>query len=404
VLVPGAPVVTVIGPNLRISKSGPSSVLPGENIQYILNVTNVSEVTATGVVITDVIPVGANYVQGGVRVGDVVSFTVGVLPPGATVTRTLGVTATEGVLINNNYLASTSDGISSPRGNPVSTNITILQLSKSGPMVADDGDSIRYQFNVVNVGNVTATILLITDVIPAGSQFITSTRGVLVGDVISFTVSEMLGPGESLEAHEARFGFTGTSTQTITNSDYRVTGVGNAPVFAVGNPVVTVHGGDAASIGGDVPGPTKTLTLDNNAGLTVTVDLVREAVGDTETGFTLDELLSPPAGLNGFGFFRLNAYQGGSLTPTLVFSTPITITVAYANSNVAGLNENLLTLYFFDEGSNTWEAIVDNPAGPCDKYTYSPDENKFQVTICHLTDFGVGRGEILFLPIILKGS
>ena len=62
-------------PILTLSKSGPAVALLGEAITYTLLVTNTG-ITATNVLITDTIPAGVQYVSGGVRVGDVISWTI----------------------------------------------------------------------------------------------------------------------------------------------------------------------------------------------------------------------------------------------------------------------------------------------------------------------------------------
>jgi lysyl endopeptidase len=62
-------------PILAISKSGPPTATPGEPITYTLTVTNTG-ITATHILITDTIPVGTSYVGGGVKVGNVVSWTL----------------------------------------------------------------------------------------------------------------------------------------------------------------------------------------------------------------------------------------------------------------------------------------------------------------------------------------
>ncbi|NIR25563.1 MAG: DUF11 domain-containing protein, partial [Gammaproteobacteria bacterium] len=407
VRVVGEPVATAIGPNLGINKSGPASVASGDPIRYTLSLTNTSNVTATNVLITDTVPAGANFVSaaGGQLISNVVNFNVGNLDPGQSVTRTFVVTATQGIIINRDYTASATGGVSNS-GNPVSTTIqtpnSVLRISKRGPMVADARDNIRYTLSVTNASNITATNVVITDVIPAGANFVSSVGGVRIGNVISFTVGA-LGAGQAADPGPT---FVVTATQTITNRDYLVTGFGNALTSATGNPVVTVHGDEATSIGGAVPGPTRTLTLVNDAGLTVMVNLIRDAVTQ-ETGFILNEIAPTVPLTNGFGFFSLDAYQSGSHVPGLVFSTPMTITIYYADSDVEGLDEETLTLYFFDESGGIWQPVVEEPPAPCGRHTRFPDENKLQVNICHLTDFGVtgeevSAGSTTFLPLILK--
>jgi uncharacterized repeat protein (TIGR01451 family) len=99
-------------PNLSISKRGPSTAFSGTPISYTLTVTNSGLLTATNLVITDALPIGANYIpgSGGIRVGDTISWTVGSLAPhGATTQATFAVTATQ-VITNHDYRVSAEGG------------------------------------------------------------------------------------------------------------------------------------------------------------------------------------------------------------------------------------------------------------------------------------------------------
>lgn len=63
-------------PSLEISKSGPSSAAPGSMITYTLALTNSGSLTATNVIVTDTLPIGASYVGGGTLSGDVISWQI----------------------------------------------------------------------------------------------------------------------------------------------------------------------------------------------------------------------------------------------------------------------------------------------------------------------------------------
>jgi len=106
--------VALGGPYLRLSKAGPELAEVGEPVTYTLSVTNMGVLTATGLVLTDVLPVGAGFLeadQGGVLVGDVVSWTIPSLAPGVALTRTFAVTAT-GRITNTDYGVSSLEGVS----------------------------------------------------------------------------------------------------------------------------------------------------------------------------------------------------------------------------------------------------------------------------------------------------
>jgi uncharacterized repeat protein (TIGR01451 family) len=103
--------VSIIGAaDLSIGKSAPVSVRAGDPITYTLTVSNSGVLTATNLVITDVIPTGANYISGGIQAGNIVSWTVNTLSPGSSTTMQFIITATE-TLTNSDYQVSADGGV-----------------------------------------------------------------------------------------------------------------------------------------------------------------------------------------------------------------------------------------------------------------------------------------------------
>jgi uncharacterized repeat protein (TIGR01451 family) len=95
---------------LRINKTAPSIVEAGEPITYTLTASNNSDnLTIPNITVTDTIPIGANYVEGGVRIGNIVSWTIPSLAAGESVQVQYVVTATESI-INDDYMAVSTAG------------------------------------------------------------------------------------------------------------------------------------------------------------------------------------------------------------------------------------------------------------------------------------------------------
>jgi len=121
-----------------LTKSGPSRVLSGSPITYILTATNSRSVTITNLIITDAIPTGASYLSGGTRVGDVVSWTVPSLAYDASTQVAFVVTASTNIT-NSNYRVS-ADGIYSATGSLEvvtlvdTTPVAGLAVSNDSPM------------------------------------------------------------------------------------------------------------------------------------------------------------------------------------------------------------------------------------------------------------------------------
>jgi len=95
---------------LALTKHGPLRAQPHEPIQYDLVVTNQTTTTVTNLVISDTLPLYAHYLTGGRRVANTVQWEVTSLAPGASVTNTFVVTATQS-LINRDYRVQADGGL-----------------------------------------------------------------------------------------------------------------------------------------------------------------------------------------------------------------------------------------------------------------------------------------------------
>lgn len=99
-------------PLLSIGKSGPATAASGSLITYTLIITNSGLASATNLVITDAIPAGAIYVSGGIRVGNVVSWTMPNLTANGGVTQTTFVVTASETITNNDYRVQADNGSS----------------------------------------------------------------------------------------------------------------------------------------------------------------------------------------------------------------------------------------------------------------------------------------------------
>ena len=86
----------------------------GDLITYTLVTTNSAPIAASYLVITDALPTGANFIKAsnnGLRVGNLVSWTVPSLGPGDSLIRTFTITAAE-TITNAYYRVSSVEGVS----------------------------------------------------------------------------------------------------------------------------------------------------------------------------------------------------------------------------------------------------------------------------------------------------
>jgi hypothetical protein len=76
---------------------------------------------------------------------------------------------------------------------------------------------------------------------------------------------------------------------------------------------------------------------------------------------------------------------------SFTFLRPITITVEYSDEDIAGIVEDSLRLYYYDEATGMWNDVLTTCPDP-GRYTSNPDENFIQVQACHLSRMGmIGR-------------
>jgi uncharacterized repeat protein (TIGR01451 family) len=96
-------------PEISISKTGPERALSGDPISYTLSSKNNTEGVLTGIIITDALPSGAEHLNGGTLVGDIVSWTIPSIAPEETINRQFAVKANY-TITNSRYCASASEG------------------------------------------------------------------------------------------------------------------------------------------------------------------------------------------------------------------------------------------------------------------------------------------------------
>ncbi|MFP4343824.1 MAG: hypothetical protein ACLFU8_03925, partial [Anaerolineales bacterium] len=298
--VPGAPaVVTTIAPELSITKDGLSVATVGTVIPYTLTVTN-SGGPASGVVVTDALPLDATFVaasDGGslITATNVVTWMVGGLNTNATQTLTFTVVASQ-TITNDDYWVIPEGGDPVPGTPPVTTVISpSLSITKSGPPTATAGTDFVYTLTVTNTGGL-ATGVVITDVLPTGAHF--SSASPSGGDLGGVVVWNQL---PSIPANDSIFvTLTVTATQSVTNADYAVTANYTTPV--TGSVAVSTIVTPSLSIGKSGP-PTATAGTDFVYTLTVT------NTGGLATGVIITDVL--PTG----AFFKAAANDGAETSP-----------------------------------------------------------------------------------------
>jgi uncharacterized repeat protein (TIGR01451 family) len=207
---------TVLAPDLSLSKSGSTVAAPGDVVTYIINYANNGDASATGVVISDVIPASTTYVAGSLAIntgsgwvslsdavdadaGQYVASAVGVQPgttPGTLAAGeagqirfqvTVDAGTPEGSTIGNVARIS-SDQMPTQNSNLLATDVSPLSISKaSDRSVATAGQTTFFTITYGNDGGSTLTDVSLVDSIPANTELISGTVTGVGMDAIEFS-------------------------------------------------------------------------------------------------------------------------------------------------------------------------------------------------------------------------
>lgn len=165
---------------------------------------------------------------------------------------------------------------------------------------------------------------------------------------------------------------------------------------AAPTPTPTLPAADATAVA--QPDQPASLTYSDPNGGGVAVQIPAGAV-DQATTFLYDEQ-GTPSQPGAFQFagrtFTLTAYRDNSPLDDFTFQQPITLVIDYTDSDVAGIDENSLTLFFYDEDSAVWsdQGIM--------VVARDTTNNRLTVQGTHLTEFAMGTASRLYLPIGAK--
>ena len=184
---PARAVVTVAQwADVSVTKAGEfASVGAGSNFVYTITVNNLGPATATNIVVTDTLPVGATFVSasaGGTNVNGIVGWPAFTLLNGATSNLFVTINAPgDGMLTNTAQAAAAS--LDPDLAN--NTNTVVTPVNPLADLVADKsvntnavaGEPLLYTLSVTNLGPSAATNVVVADTLPAGVEFISADGG-----------------------------------------------------------------------------------------------------------------------------------------------------------------------------------------------------------------------------------
>jgi uncharacterized repeat protein (TIGR01451 family) len=171
--------VIQVGTDLAVSKTAPASAYAGQDFTYSLQVDNVGETVATGVIITDVLPAEVSLVsaQNCATGGGTVTCTVPSLAIAASTTFSVVVKSTADMSINNTAVVASNEfdldlsNNSSMAATQIVASADIALSKTESPSPAIASQPMTYTLEVNNAGPSTATNIVLTDTLPAQVQF-----------------------------------------------------------------------------------------------------------------------------------------------------------------------------------------------------------------------------------------
>jgi uncharacterized repeat protein (TIGR01451 family) len=209
--------------DLAVGKTAAASVLASNNITYTISLTNFGPTAASSVVVTDTLPAGVTFVgatSGGVNNSGIVTWNLGTLTNGYTGSVTVTVAApASGSLTNTASIGSpTSDP--NPTNNvtpPVVTSVTPqadLAIVKAGPANIPAATNFTYTISVTNFGPSSASVVVVTDALPANVTFVSASGN---GTTNSGIVTWNLGTLANSQSSNLTVTVTSPASGSLTN-------------------------------------------------------------------------------------------------------------------------------------------------------------------------------------------
>jgi uncharacterized repeat protein (TIGR01451 family) len=339
----------VATPDLQITKDdGGVTAQPGDTVTYVLNYQNVGDQNATGVVITETVPVGSSFNAGASTAGWVCvpdnsagsscSLAIGTVNgAGGSGSANFAVTVDNPLAAGIDELLNTANiaddgnnGVDPTPGDNSDSDNTPLNAQPDLNIVKDDagitaqpGDTVVYVLNYQNVGNQNATGVSISETVPANTVFNAgaSTAG------WSCTPDNNPGASCTLNIGALAAGASGSANFAVTLDD---------PIAAAVDEIL-----NTASIGDDGNNGVDPTPGDNSDGDNTPVDAVPDL-----------NIVKDDGGIG--------VAPGGLITYTLDYQN-----VGNQAATAVVINETVPTHTTFNAGSSSagWSCAPDNSAG-----------------------------------------
>jgi len=196
-VMPDAPVGT---PMVEISKRCPNIRYLGRDATFEIVVSNKGTAAANNVVVTDMLPANAQFVNadgGGTRSGDRITWNVGTLDAGKTMTFHVTVTCNQIGTVRNSARVAYCVIAESACEFPVKGIPAMLLECVDNPDPVEVGNETTYTIYAVNQGTQIATNTVIECLLPPEQEFVSAggaTAGTNSGKSVRFAPLPTLAP------------------------------------------------------------------------------------------------------------------------------------------------------------------------------------------------------------------
>jgi len=225
--------VTVVSPNVRVTKTGPVKVTAGDQLTYSVSYDNNGTAPAAGVRIVDTLPAGVTFVSATPaptsQSGSTLTWAIGTVNAGASATIAVVVQAnaalTSGATLTNGVTISTTTSGDTPSDNRSSWDTLVeradVAMVKSSPSTfpAPAGTLVTYYLDYANNGPATARSVVLTDTVPGqliGVSWSCSAGCAVSGSGSSITVNL----GDLAAGASGRIVVTGTAMTSVAREDF----------------------------------------------------------------------------------------------------------------------------------------------------------------------------------------
>lgn len=164
--------MNIVEPMLELAVTGPEAAEAGEQLGYLVQVSNPGSGTAENVVILASLPEGLEH-----KSGKLLNIGIGTLNPGESRQAKLSLTANRG----GQYALDIKAQADGDLLKEVSTQVTVsepqLQIAIAGPNGDMAGRNADYRVHIENAGSVPSTNVRAKYKVPDGYEFVSANRG-----------------------------------------------------------------------------------------------------------------------------------------------------------------------------------------------------------------------------------